>query len=96
MSDTGLMDRQRMQRSIADQPFEDGRLATLLGLVGILMGFAAAAAGTWIAYGQAGSLVPLPGGLPAAESQVVSIYLVACGAMTAFLGGISIYRAQRS
>lgn len=90
------MDRQRMQRSVAEQPFEDSRLATFLGLVGILIGFAAAAAGTWIAYGQAGALVPLPGGLPAAEAQAVSIYLVACGAITAFLGGVSIYRAQRA
>jgi hypothetical protein len=32
--------------------------------------------------------------MPAAEGQTVSLYLVACGALTSLLGAFSIYKAQ--
>lgn len=95
MSDTGLVDRQRVREVYGDSNWTlDGRLAVALGVIAILIGFGAIGTGAWIAYGNSAAVFQLPGGMPPAEGQTVSLYLVACGALTALLGGFSIYKSQ--
>jgi formate hydrogenlyase subunit 3/multisubunit Na+/H+ antiporter MnhD subunit len=94
MSDTGVFDRKRIRDAYGAAPSLDGRLAVALGAIAILIGLGAAGAGAWLAYGHTASIMPLPGGLPAAESSMISIYLVACGALTMLVGAFSIYKAQ--
>lgn len=95
MSDTGTFGRRSIEVVYTKAPpADDGRLSVALGAVAILMGLAAIGAGIWLAYGNAGWMLTLPGGLPATEAQSVSVYLVACGALTMILGALSIYKSQ--
>ncbi|MBR0670851.1 hypothetical protein [Neoroseomonas soli] len=95
MSDAGSFGRRSVQAIYEKAPTaDDGRLAVALGIIAILMGFGAIGAGIWLAYGDAVWMLTLPGGLPATESQTVSVYLVACGALTMILGALSIYKSQ--
>jgi hypothetical protein len=95
MSDTGLIDRQRVREAYGSSNGSlDGRLAVALGIFAMLIGLGATATGAWIAYGDSATVFLLPGGMPAAEGQTVSLYLVACGALTSLLGAFSIYKAQ--
>jgi hypothetical protein len=94
MSDTRIIDQDSIRKVYRQDASSDGHLAVAIGIIAILIGICAAGAGIWIAYDQAGALLPLPGGMPAAEAQTISIYLVACGALTFLLGGFSIYKAQ--
>jgi hypothetical protein len=95
MSDTGIVDRQRIREVYGSSNWSpDGRLAVALGTVAILIGLGAIGTGAWIAYGNSAAVFQLPGGMPPAEGQTVSLYLVACGALTSLLGGFSIYKSQ--
>lgn len=95
MSETGIVDRERLKDVYGEAKWSlDGRLAVALGLIAILIGLAAIGVGAWIAYGNSADLFLLPGGMPPAEGQTVSLYLVACGALTSLLGGFSIYKSQ--
>lgn len=95
MSDTGIVDRQRVREAYGSSTWSlDGGLAVALGVVAILIGLGAIATGAWVAYGNTETMFQLPGGMPAAEGQTVSLYLVACGALTSLLGGFSIYKSQ--
>jgi hypothetical protein len=95
MSDTGIVDRQRVREAYGNSNWSlDGGLAVALGVVAILIGLGAVATGAWLAYGNVDTMVQLPGGMPAAEGQTISLYLVACGALTSLLGGFSIYKSQ--
>lgn len=95
MSDTGIIDRQRVRDVYGDPSRSlDGRLAIGLGVVAMLIGLGAIVTGAWIAYGNSAAVFQLPGGMPAAEGQTVSLYLVACGALTTLLGGFSIHKSQ--
>lgn len=94
MADTHVIDEESIRKVYRRDVSSDGHLAVALGVVAILIGLCAAGAGIWIAYDQAGETLPLPGGMPTAEAQTISIYLVACGALTFLLGGFSIYKAQ--
>jgi hypothetical protein len=95
MSDTGLVDRERVREVYGDSNWTlDGRLAVGLGVVALLIGCGAIGTGAWIAYGNSAAMFSLPGGMPPAEGQTVSLYLVACGALTSLLGGFSIYKSQ--
>jgi hypothetical protein len=95
MSDTGLIDRERVRHAYGrSSRSPDGGLAVALGILGMLIGFAAIVTGIWIAYGNSAMVFQLPGGMPPAEGQTVSLYLVACGALSSLLGGFSIYKAQ--
>jgi hypothetical protein len=95
MSDTGTIDHERVREVYGDSSWSlDGRLAVALGIVAILIGLGAIGTGAWIAYGNSAAVFALPGGMPPAEGQTVSLYLVACGALTTLLGGFSIYKSQ--
>jgi len=94
MSDTGTFDRRSVEAIYRRGLMPDGRLALALGIIAVLIGLSATAAGAWLAYGNAVWLFTLPGGLPAAEAQTISVYLVACGALTTLLGALSIYKSQ--
>lgn len=95
MSDTGAFGRRSVEAVYGrGASADDGRLAMALGAIAIIIGFAAIGAGIWLAYGNAVWLLTLPGGLPATEAQTVSVYLVACGAVTMILGALSIYKSQ--
>ncbi|MBP0466241.1 hypothetical protein J5Y09_20105 [Roseomonas sp. PWR1] len=65
-----------------------------LGVIAMLLGLAAATGGALIGLGQTSRLIPLPGGLPAADPETVAIAMFACGAITMLLGVISVYKAQ--
>lgn len=94
MSEAGTFHRPRIE-AIYDRGMPaDGRLAVALGVIAVVIGCCAIGAGAWLAYGTSAAMLSLPGGLPAAESQTVSVYLVACGALTMLLGAISIYKSQ--
>lgn len=95
MSDTGIVDHQRIRDVYGDSMWSlDGRLAVVLGILALLIGLGAIGAGAWMAYGDAATVFHLPGGMPPTEGQTISLYLVACGALTSLLGGFSIYRSQ--
>jgi len=95
MSDTGIVDRQRIRDVYGDSSWSlDGRLAVALGIIAMLIGFGAIVTGAWVAYGNSAAVFQLPGGMPPAEGQTISLYLVACGALTTLLGGFSIYKSQ--
>ncbi|CAH0213536.1 hypothetical protein [Roseomonas sp. CECT 9278] len=95
MSDTGIVDRQRVRDVYGDSNWSlDGRLAVALGIIAMLIGLGAIVTGAWIAYGNTATMFHLPGGMPPAEGQTISLYLVACGALTTLLGGFSIYKSQ--
>lgn len=95
MSDTGIVDQQRVRDVYGDTNLSlDGRLAVALGILAMLIGLGAIATGAWVAYGNTSAVFQLPGGMPPAEGQTVSLYLVACGALTSLLGGFSIYKSQ--
>jgi hypothetical protein len=95
MSDTGIVDQRRVRDVYGDTNLSlDGRLAVALGILAMLIGLGAIATGAWVAYGNTSAVFQLPGGMPPAEGQTVSLYLVACGALTSLLGGFSIYKSQ--
>jgi hypothetical protein len=95
MSDTGIVDRERVQEVYGTSTWSlDGRLAIALGIVAMLFGFGAIATGTWMAFGNSADVFHLPGGIPLAEGHTVSLYLVASGALTSLLGGFSIFKSQ--
>ena len=95
MSDTGTFGRRTVEAAYSrGVSADDGRLAMALGVIAIIIGFGAIAAGIWLAYGNAVGMLALPGGLPATEAQTVSVYLVACGAVTMILGALSVYKSQ--
>lgn len=94
MSDTSVFDRRSVQAIYSRAPTSDGPLAIALGIIAVIIGMGAVGAGAWLAYGSPMDLLTLPGGLPATEAHTVSVYLVACGAITMLLGAISLYRAQ--
>ncbi len=73
---------------------QDGRWAVALGVVAMLLGLAAAAAGAFIGFGTSARLVALPAGLPAAEPEMVAIFMFVCGGITMLLGVVSIYKAN--
>lgn len=72
---------------------QDGRWTMVLGVVALLFGFGASAAGAYVGFGASGRLITLPAGLPAAEPETVALFMFACGAVTMLLGAISIYKA---
>ncbi|MBR0682518.1 hypothetical protein GXW74_18650 [Roseomonas eburnea] len=94
MSDTGTFDRRSIEAIYRRGGTPEGGLAIALGVIAILIGLSAIGAGAWLAYGNVVWLFALPGGLPAAEAQTISVYLVACGALTTLLGALSIYKSQ--
>ncbi len=94
MSELGSYDQRRVEQLYGGSEPQNGHLALALGIIAMLIGMTAMGAGAWLAYGNASSLFQLPGGLPAAESHTVSMYLVACGAMTFVLGAFSIYKSH--
>jgi len=94
MSDTGILDLQRIRSAHKAASTGDGALAVALGAIITIIGLGTVAAGIWLAYGSTETVLHLPGGLASADTGVVSIYLVACGALTTVLGAFSIYEAQ--
>ena len=74
--------------------FTKGSLAMGLGIVALVTGLVAAAAGLWVGFTTSGIPVALPGGLPAAEPEMVAIVMLLCGGVTMFVGALSIYRAE--
>lgn len=95
MSDTGLIDRERVRDAYGRAAWSaGGGPAVTLGLLGMLIGLGAIGTGIWLAYGDAAVVFHLPGGMPPAEGQTVSLYLIACGALSSLLGGFSLYKAQ--
>ncbi|WP_198376112.1 hypothetical protein [Neoroseomonas rubea] len=94
MSDVRGWDHRAVAISAAYDSASEGRWTMALGIVAMLLGLAAAAGGALIGFGQTSRLIPLPGGLPAAEPETVAIAMFACGAITMLLGVVSIYKAQ--
>jgi hypothetical protein len=72
----------------------DGRAALALGMIALVFGFAAVAAGAYIALYGGMPKIALPGGLAAADRDMVGMFLSAIGALTTLVGGVSIYRSQ--
>ena len=72
----------------------DGRAALALGMIALVFGFAAVAAGAYIALYGGMPRIALPGGLAAADRDMVGMFLSAVGALTTLIGGVSIYRSQ--
>lgn len=72
----------------------EGRTALALGMVALLLGFGAVAAGAYIILYSAMPMIALPGGLPAADRDVVGMFLAGSGALTTLLGGVSLYKSQ--
>jgi hypothetical protein len=94
MSDVRGWDHRAVAISEAYDAASEGRWTMGLGVVAMLLGLAAAAGGAVIGFGQTSRLIPLPGGLPAADPVTVAIAMFACGAVTMLLGVISIYKSQ--
>lgn len=72
----------------------EGRTALLLGMVALLLGFGAVAAGAYIILYSTMPMIALPGGLPATDRDVVGMFLAGSGALTTLLGGVSLYKSQ--
>ena len=94
MSDVRSWDHRAVAISEAYDAAAEGRWTLALGIVAMLLGFAAAAGGALIGFGYASRLVPLPGGLPSADPETVAIAMFSCGTITMLLGVVSIYKAQ--
>ncbi|MBR0653394.1 hypothetical protein GXW78_27335 [Roseomonas terrae] len=94
MSDFGLRDPRDNPLVPHVELSSAGRWAMAMGVVALLLGLAAAAGGAYVGLGGPSRLMSLPLGLPAAESGVVGLFMIGCGALTMLLGAISIYKAH--
>lgn len=94
MSDISFRDPRSHPFLPANGLSADGRWAMALGLIALMLGIGAAAAGAYIGFGTSARMIPLPGGLPSLEAETMAISMVACGAITMLLGVVSIYRAH--
>lgn len=65
-----------------------------LGIVALVIGLVAAVAGLWVGFTTSGVPLALPGGLPAADPEMVAILMLLCGGVTMFAGALSIYRDE--
>lgn len=72
----------------------EGRAAMLLGLIALILGFGAVAAGAYVGLFTSLQAIELPGGFAAADRGLVAMVMSGCGALTTLLGGISLYKAQ--
>ena len=71
----------------------EGRMMMMLGVIALILGFGALAAGAYISFYAGFRTISLPGGLSAAGS-IAGVFLAGSGALTTLLGGVSIYKSQ--
>ncbi len=94
MFDTGFAGQTAPLSSPGDTMRPGRHWAMALGLMALLIGIGTAAGGAYVGFGTAARSVALPGGLPAIESEVVALFMFACGGVTTLLGAFSIYKAN--
>lgn len=70
-----------------------GRAMMMLGVIALILGFGAVAAGAYFTVYGGVRMISLPGGL-AAAGNIAGMFLAGSGALTTLLGGVSIYKSQ--